>query len=129
MPNSEEHPPQKYSKKKYTNDDTTVTTTQKTEYDPMDEEPPPAIITPSYVPLRKKKNHWGDPCKPAVICEGPKFIQIYSQNDNGISESTGMKYDDTFEHMKEADTANFSVNETHAEKINAKNNDVLEKSR
>ena len=41
----------------------------------------------------------------------------------------GIKYDDTFTHMKEADAAIFSVNETHADKMNAKNNNVLEKSR
>ena len=40
-----------------------------------------------------------------------------------------MKYDDAFKHMKEADTANFSVNKTHADKMNTKNNTVLKMSR
>ena len=39
-----------------------------------------------------------------------------------------MKYDDTFTHMKEADIAIFSVKKTHADKMNAKNNNFLEKS-
>ena len=95
----------------------------------MADEPPPTIITPSYVPLHKKNKHWGDPCEPAIFCEGPEFIRIYSQNQNGISDSTGLKYDDTFKHMKEAEASIFSVNETHADKMNVKNNKVLETSR
>ena len=65
---------------------------QEPKYDPMKDEPPPAIITPSYVPLWKKNEHWGDPCEPAAMCAEPDFIQIYSQNQNGISDSTGLKY-------------------------------------
>ena len=37
------------------------------------------------------------------ICAEPEFIRIYSQNNNGISDSRGLKYDDTFIHMKEED--------------------------
>ena len=77
----------------------------------MADEPSPAIITPSYEPLHKKNEHWGDPCEPTICCEGPEFIRIYSQNQNGISDSTGLKYDDTFKHMKEAEASLFSVNE------------------
>ena len=40
-----------------------------------------------------------------------------------------MKYDDIFKHMKEADADIFSVNETNADKMNVKNNTILEKSR
>ena len=89
---------------------------------------PPVIITPSYVPLHKKNEHWGGPCEPAVICEGPEFIRIYSQNNIGISDSTGMKDNDIFTHMKEADAAIFSVNINHADKMNANNSTFLEKS-
>ena len=94
----------------------------------MKDDPPPAIITPSYVPLWKKNEHWDDRCEPAVMCTEPDFIRIYSQNNNGISDSTGLKYDDTFKHMKEADADIFCINETHANKMNAKNNRVLESS-
>ena len=51
---------------------------QEPKYDPMKDEPPPAIITPSYVPLWKKNEHWGDQCEPATMCEEPDFIRIYS---------------------------------------------------
>ena len=98
---------------------------QKPEYDPMADKPPPPTITPSYEPLHKKNEHWGDQCEAAAICDEPEFIRIYSQNNNGISDSTGLKYDDTFKYMKEADADIFSVNQTHADKINAKNNKVL----
>ena len=47
----------------------------------------------------RKKEHWGDPCKPVAICAEPEFIQIYSQNNNGISDNIGLKYDDTFKHI------------------------------
>ena len=40
------------------------------------------------------------------------------------AKSTGLKYDDIFKHMKEADAAIFSVNETHADKMNVQNNTV-----
>ena len=79
----------------------------------MADEPTLARITLSYVPLHKKNKYWGNQCEPAIICKGPEFIRIYSQNNNGISDSTGMKYDDTFKHTKEADAAIFSVNETY----------------
>ena len=95
----------------------------------MKDKPPPAIITPSYVPFWKKNEHWGDPCEPAAMCAEPDFVRIYSHNNNGISDSTGLKYDDTFKHMKEVDADIFSINETHADKMNAKNNRVLESSR
>ena len=39
-----------------------------------------------------------------------------------------MKYDDTFKHMIAADASIFGVNETHADKMNTKNNNFLEKS-
>ena len=95
----------------------------------MKDEPPLATITPSYVPLWKKNEHWRDPCELAAMCAKPEFIQMYSQNTNGISDSTGLKYDDTFKHTKEADANIFSINEIHADKMNAKNNKVLESSR
>ena len=63
------------------------------------------------------------------MCAEKDFIRIYSQNNNGISDSTGLKYDDTFKHMKEANADIFCINETHADKMNAKNNRVLESSR
>ena len=88
----------------------------------MADKPPPATITPSYVPLHKKNKHRGDQCEPAAICNKQEFMQIYSQNNNGISDSSGLKYDDTFKHMMEADADIFGVNETHADKMNAKNN-------
>ena len=94
----------------------------------MKVEPPPAIITPSYVPLWKKNEHWGDQCEPASMCAEPDFIQINSQNNNGISNSTRLKYEDTFKHMKDADADMFGINETHADKMKAKNNRVLESS-
>ena len=62
------------------------------------------------------------------MCTEPGFIQIYSQNNNDISDSTGLKYDDTFKHMKEANIDIFSINKTHADKMNAKNNKVLKSS-
>ena len=62
------------------------------------------------------------------MCAEPDFIQIYSQNNNGISDSTELKYNDTFKHMKEVDADIFSINETHAGKINANHNRVLESS-
>mmetsp|Transcript_38456 Transcript_38456/g.38819 ORF Transcript_38456/g.38819 Transcript_38456/m.38819 type:complete len:127 (-) Transcript_38456:179-559(-) len=64
---------------------------QKAEYDPMADKSPPAIITPSYVPLHKKNEHWGDPCEPTICYKGQEFIRIYSQKQNGISDSTGLK--------------------------------------
>ena len=94
----------------------------------MKDELPPTTITPSYVPLFKKNEHWGDPCKLVAMCAEPEFIRIYSQNNNGISDSTGLKYDDTFKHVKEADADIFSINENHAGKMNTKNNKVLETS-
>ena len=39
-----------------------------------------------------------------------------------------MKYDKKFKHMKEADASIFGVNITHAAKMNAKKNNVLEMS-
>ena len=62
----------------------------------LKDDPPPAILTPSYIPLWKKNEHWRDQCEPAAMCAEPDFIQIYSQNNNGISDSIGLKYDDTF---------------------------------
>ena len=62
------------------------------------------------------------------MCADPNFIQIYGQNNNGISDSTGLKYDDTFKHMKEADADIFCINETHADKMNEQNNRVVESS-
>ena len=44
------------------------------------------------------------------------YVYIYNQNNNGISDSTGLKYDDTFKHMKEEDADIFCINETHADK-------------
>ena len=87
------------------------------EYDPIKDEPPPEIITSSYVPLWKKNEHQGDWCEPAAMCAEPDFIRIYSQNNNGISDSTGLKYHDTFKDMKEADVNIFCINETHADKM------------
>ena len=97
-------------------------------FDPIKDEPPPATITPSYVPLWKKNKLWGDPCEPAAMCAEPDFIRIYSQNKNGISDITSLNYDDTFKQMKEVDADIFSINETHADKMNTKNNTVLESS-
>ena len=95
----------------------------------MEDEPTPKTITPKYVPLWKKNKHWGDECKPRAMCAEPDFIRIYSQNNNGISSASGLMYNDTFKHMKEADVDIFCINETHADKMNAKNNTVLESSR
>ena len=95
----------------------------------MKDKPPSVIIIPLYVPLWKKNEHWVDPCAPTVMCAGPDFIRIYSQNNNDISDSFGLKYDDTFKHMKEVDADSFSINETHADKMNVRNNRVLESSR
>ena len=120
--------PYKNTPKRSTPTSTPPLPSQKPAYDQIADKPPPAIITPSYVPLHKKNEHWRERCEPAVNCIGPEFIRIYSQNDNGISDSTGMKYDDTFKHMKEADAVMFSVNKTHADKMNTTNNNVLEKS-
>ena len=112
----EQPPPQT----KYTSHIPTTTkkiqTPVRTEYDPMKDDPPPAIITPSYEPLWKKNEHWGDRCDPPVLHDENEFIRIYGQNNNGISESTGLNYDDTFKHMKEANADIFCINETHAEK-------------
>ena len=92
----------------------------KPDYDPMEDEPPPETITPKYVPLWKKNKHWGDECKPRAMCAEPDFIRIYSQNQNGISSSDRLLYDDTVKHMKEADVDIFCINETHADKMNTK---------
>ena len=62
------------------------------------------------------------------MCVELELVQIYSQSNNGISDSTGLKYDDTFKHTKDADADSFSINGTHADKMNAKNNKVLESS-
>ena len=70
-------------------------------------------------PLFKKNEHWGDPSEP---------IPIYSQNINGISDNTGLKNDDIFKHMEKADADIFSINKFHANKMNTKNNKVLEMS-
>ena len=78
----------------------------------MADEPLLAIITLSYISLHKKNEHWGNQCEPVVICEGSEFIRIYSPNNNGISDSTGMKYDDTFKHMIAANTGILSVNDS-----------------
>ena len=80
----------------------------------MKGKPLPATITPSYIPLWMKNKHWGDPCEPAAMCAEPDFIRLYSQNNNGISDRTGLKYDDRFKHMKEADADIFSINQTQA---------------
>ena len=40
----------------------------------------------------------------------------------------GLKYDNTFKHMMEADVDLFGVNDTYADKMNGKNNKVLETS-
>ena len=53
----------------------------------MEDKPSTATIAPSDVPLLKKNEHWDDQCEPTVICEEPQFVQIYSQNNNGISDS------------------------------------------
>ena len=62
------------------------------------------------------------------MCAEPDSIRIYSQNNNGISDSICLKYDDTLKHRKEADIDIFSINKTHADKMNAKNNKILESS-
>ena len=95
----------------------------------MKDDPPPATITPSYVPLWKKNKHWESQCKPTAMCAEPEFIRIYGQKNNSISDSTGLEYDDTFKHMKETDVDIFCIIETHADKMNTKNNIVLNSSR
>lgn len=70
---------------------------------------------------------WKGPCKSAVICEGSECICLFDVN--GISDSTGLKDDETFLHMKDTEASIFGLNEIHAEKMNAKNNNILTKSR
>ena len=67
----------------------------------------------------------GDQCEPTAMFAQQAFIRQYSQNNNAISDSTGLKNADTFKQLKGADVDKFSINETHADKINAKNNKVL----
>ena len=99
------------------------------EYDPMADAPDPVTPTPSYVPLHRKNKHWGDPCEPSTACVGPDFIRIYGINCNGISNSTGLKYDKAFELIKETEAGIFAFNETHADEMNVLNNSALNKSR
>ena len=99
------------------------------EYDPMADAPDPVTPTPSYVPLHRKNEHWGDPCEPSTACVGPDFIRIYGINCNGISDSTGLKYDKAFELIKETEAGIFAFNETHADEMNVLNNSALNKSR
>ena len=40
-----------------------------------------------------------------------------------------MKYDNMFKHMKEANASIAGINERYTDKMNAKNNNVLEQSR
>ena len=107
---------------------TTTQTPQQPEYDPMEDAVPPATVTPSYVPLWQKNKHWGDPCEPVAMCDEPDFIRIYSQNQNGISSSNGMKYNNTFKNMIEVEADIFTTNETHADKMNPLNNRVMKSS-
>ena len=62
------------------------------------------------------------------MCDEPDFIRIYSQNQNGISSSNGMKYNDTFKNMIEVEADIFTTNETHADKMNPLNNRVMKSS-
>lgn len=98
-------------------------------YDHMVDTPAPDTITPSYVPLHRKNGHCGDCYKPSIVCEGLDFIGIYGQNGNYISNSLGLKYDQTIIHMKDAEPRIFAINETHTDKMNVRNNTVLTKSR
>ena len=59
--------------------ETTNKSQSKPTYNPMADVPNLYIITPSYVPLPRENEHWGDSCEPSVVCEGPEFIQIYGQ--------------------------------------------------
>ena len=95
----------------------------------MEDAAPPATVTPSYVPLWRKNEPWGDPCEPVAMCDDRDFIRIYSQNQNGISDSNGIQYNDTFKNMIEVEADIFAINETHADKMNPLNNRVLESSR
>ena len=87
--------------KSLTDDDSSCTIAHTTEttidttlsYNPMADAPDPDIITPSYQPLHRKNKHWGDPCEPNQVCEGPEFMRIYSQNVNGISNHKGIMYE------------------------------------
>ena len=63
------------------------------------------------------------------MCEDPECFRIYATNTNGISDSSGIKYDQTFLQMKKAEARIFAINETHVDQMNAKNNNVLKKSR
>ena len=95
----------------------------------MADAPDPAIITPSYQPLHRKNEHWGDPCEPSQVCEGPEFIRIYSQNVNGISDHEGIMYEQSMKTMKEAEASIFAFNETHGDDLNAKHNSLVYKAK
>lgn len=95
----------------------------------MADAPTPDTIMPSYVPIRCKNEHWGDRYEPSIVYEGPNFICIYGQNQKSISDSSGLKYNQTFMHMKDAEASIFVINETHTDKMNARNNTVILKSR
>ena len=108
-----------------TSDNSQSTTT----HNPMADAPDLDIITPSYQSLYRKNKHWGDPCKPSQVCEGPEFILTHSQNVNGISDREGILYDQTMIHMKEPEASIFAINETHGDDLNARNNSILAKSK
>ena len=84
----------------------------------MVDAPDPALPTPSYEPLHRKNEHWGDPCDLIAMYEGPECIRIYATNANRINNRSGLKYDQTFLQMKEAETGIFAINETHADQMN-----------
>ena len=94
----------------------------------MADAPNPTLLTPSYVPLHQKNKHWEDPCELSILHEGPDFIRIYGINYNGISDSSGLKFDKALEVVKDAKACIFAYNETHADQMNVLNNMTLQKS-
>ena len=112
-----------------TSDYTTETLTDDTpSYNPMADAPDPDIITLSYQPLHRKNEHWGDPCEPSQVWEGPEFICIYSQNVNGISDHEGIMYEQSMKTMKEAEASIVAFNKTHGDDLNAKHNSLVFKA-
>ena len=113
-----------------TSEYTTETFTDNTpSYNPMADAPDLDIITPSYQPLHRKNEHWGDSCEPSQVCEGPEFIRIYSQNVNGVSDHKGTMYEQSMKTMKEAEASIFAFNETHGDDLNARHDSLVIKSK
>ena len=83
----------------------------------MRDAPPPPNAGPSYQPLLKKNEQWGDTCLPKSMYDDD-CIRIYSQNMNGIYDKQGTELDAAFTSMHEVEADIFTFNETHGDDQN-----------